>query len=72
MLPLYHRLDLSSDLNRALTCLCLSCHNFLVQRMHYNRNGRPYELRVCDTCDWHTVQDEEHILLDCLHEHLKS
>ena len=23
-----------------------------------------------DRCDWHTIQDEEHILLDCLHEHL--
>jgi len=29
----------------------------------------PYELRICDKCDWHTVQDEEHILLDCPHEH---
>ena len=24
------------------------------------------------TRDWHTVQDEEHILLDCPHEHLVS
>ena len=30
---------------------------------------RPYELR---TRDWHSVQDEEHILLDCPHEHLVS
>ena len=30
-----------------------------------NRNRRPYELRICDKCDWHSVQDEEHILLDC-------
>ena len=31
----------------------------------------PYELRICDRCDdWHTIQDEEHILLDCPHEHL--
>ena len=33
-------------------------------------NRRPYELRICDRCDWHTIQDEEHILLDCPHEHL--
>jgi len=25
---------------------------------------------VRDRCDWHTIQDEEHILLDCPHEHL--
>jgi hypothetical protein len=43
---------------------------FLVQRMRHDRNIRPYELRICDRCDWHTIQDEEHILLDCPHEHL--
>jgi len=36
----------------------------------HNRDIRPYELRICDKCDWHSVQDEEHILLDCPHEHL--
>jgi len=46
--------------------------NFLVQRMCHNRNRRPYELRICDKCDWHSVQDEEHILLDCPHELLVS
>jgi hypothetical protein len=45
---------------------------FLVQRMRHNRNRRPYELRICDKCDWHSVQYEEHNLLDCLHEHLVS
>jgi len=43
---------------------------FLVQRMRHNRNRRPYELRICDK--WHSVQDEEHTLLDCPHEHLVS
>ena len=47
-------------------------HNFLVQIMRHNRNRRPYELRICDKFDWHSVQDEEHILLDCPHEHLVS
>jgi len=45
---------------------------FLVQRLRHNRNRRPYELQICDKCDWHSVQDEEHILLDCPHEHLVS
>jgi hypothetical protein len=27
---------------------------------------------ICDKCDWHTVQDEEHNLLDCPHEQLVS
>jgi len=39
--------------------------------MRHNRN-RPYELRICGKCDWHSVQDEEHILLDCPREHLVS
>jgi len=40
--------------------------------MRHIRNRRPYELRICDKCDWHSVQDEEHILLDCPHERLVS
>jgi len=70
LLPLYLRLDNPSNLSRALSCLRLSGHNFLVQRMLHDRNIRPYELRICDRCDWHTIKDEEHILLDCPHEHL--
>jgi len=65
-------LDISNVLSRALSCLRLSGHNFLVQRLRHNRKRRPYEIRICDKCDWHSVQDEEHILLDCLHEHLVS
>ena len=70
VLSIYLRLDISNLLSRALSCLRLSGHNFLVQRMRHNRNRRPYEFRICDKCDWHFVQDEEHILLDCPHEHL--
>ena len=70
MLPLYLRLDIPSNLSRELSCLRLSGHNFLVQRMRHDRNRWPYELRICDRCDWHTIQDEEHILLNCPHEHL--
>jgi hypothetical protein len=38
--------------------------------MRHDRNRRPYELRICARCDWHTIQDEEHILFDRPHEHL--
>jgi len=72
VLHIYLCLDISNNLSRALSCLRLSGHNFLVQRMRHNRNRRPYELRICDKCDWHSVQDEEHILLNCPHEHLVS
>ena len=71
MLPIYLRPWIFQPLSRALSCLRLSGHNFLVQTMpRHNSNIRPYELRICDKCDWHSVQDEEHILLDCPHEHL--
>jgi len=57
VLPLYPRLNIPSNLSRALSCLRLSGHNFLVQRMRHDRNWRPYELRICGRCDWHTIQD---------------
>eukprot|EP00983_Pelagomonas_calceolata_P000794 28687-Pelagomonas_calceolata.AAC.2 len=25
----------------------------------------PYELRICNKCYWHTVQDEGHVIVDC-------
>jgi len=37
VLPLYLGLDISNNLSRALSCLCLSGHNVLVQRMRHNR-----------------------------------
>ena len=70
VLPMYLCLDIFNVLSRAFSCLRLSGHNFLVQRIRHDRNRRPYELRICDKCDCHSVQDEEHILLDCPHEHL--
>ena len=63
VLPIYLRLDISSNLSRTLSFLLLSAHNILVQRMRHNRNRRPYELLIYGKCDWHSVQDEEHILL---------
>ena len=72
VLPIFLRWDISKVLSRALSCLRLSGHNFLVQRTRHSRNRRPYELRICDKCDWHSVLDEERILLECPHEHLFS
>jgi len=72
VLPIYLSLDISNVISSALSCLRLCGNNFLVQRMRHNRSRRPYELRICDKCDCHSVQDEEHILLDCPHEHLVS
>ncbi len=31
----------------------------------HSNNIVPYELRICTKCNWHCVQDEEHVLLDC-------
>jgi len=50
VLPIYLRLDISSNLSRALSCLRLSGHNFLDQIMRQNKDRRPYELRICDKC----------------------
>ena len=44
VLPIYLRLDTSNKLSRALSCLRLSGHNFLVQRMRHDRNRR--------SCSW--------------------
>ena len=63
VLPLYLHLDIPSNLSCTLSCLRLSGHNFLVQRMRHDKNRRPNELKICDICDWHTIQDEENILL---------
>jgi len=37
VLPLYPRLNLPNNLSRALPCLSISGHNFLVKRMCHNR-----------------------------------
>jgi hypothetical protein len=36
--------------------------------VRHNKNRRPYELRIYDKCGWHTLQGQEHVLLDCPHE----
>jgi len=64
-LPHYLRLDLPQHLSRSLSSLRLSSHKLRVETLRHQPSRRPYELRVCNKCDWHTVQDEEHILFDC-------
>jgi hypothetical protein len=34
--------------SRALSCLRISVHNFLVKRLRHNRNRRRYEIRTCE------------------------
>ena len=70
LLPNYLRKDISHNLLRSISCLRLSSHNFRVETQRHQGNRCPYELRICNKCDWHTVQDEEHILLDCPSEDL--
>ena len=64
-LPLYLRHDIPHQQLRSLSCLRLSSHSLRVESLRQQTIRRPYELRVCNKCDWHTVQDEEHVILDC-------
>lgn len=68
-LPHYLRLRLPPHLSRALSCIRLSGHNLRVETLRHG-NRCPYELRICDKCDWHVIQDEEHIVFDCESEDL--
>ena len=70
ILPLYLRADIPHRSLRSLSCLRLSGHTLRVETRRHHPNRCAYELRICDKCDWHTVQDEEHIILDCPNEHL--
>jgi len=66
----YLRLHISKNFSRALLAFAFLAITFWsIECVAHNRNRGPYELR---TRDWHSVQDEEHILLDCPHEHLVS
>jgi hypothetical protein len=47
-------------LNTKYAPLFSKLHHFSV-----SPNRKPYELRICNKCDWHTIQDEEHIILNC-------
>ena len=64
-LPLYLRHNIPHNLLRSISCLRLSSHNLRVEIQRHHGQRCPYELRICNKCDWHTVQDEEHIIMDC-------
>ena len=64
-IPPYLRLNIPSHLSRALSRLRLSSHTLNVEILRHKQKRIPYELRICNKCDWHCVQDEEHVLLDC-------
>ncbi len=65
-LPSYLRHNIPNHLSRALSRLRLSDNNLNVERLRHQQHRVPYELRICTTCNWHCVQDEENVLLDCL------
>ena len=65
ILPLYLRQDIPHQLSRSLSCLRLSSHNLQVEVQRHQANRLAYELRICNKCGLYTVQDEEHIILDC-------
>ncbi len=60
-----HRHNIPNHLLRALSRLRLSGHNLNVERLRQKLQRVPFELRICTKCNWHCVQDEEHVLLDC-------
>ncbi len=64
-LPSYLRHDIPNNLSRALSRLRLSGHNLNVEVLRQQQRRVPYELRICTKCNWHCVQDDEHVLLDC-------
>ncbi len=65
-LPSYLRHNIPNHLSRALSRLRLSGHNLNVKRLRRQQHRAPHELRICTKCNWHCVQDAEHVLLDCL------
>ena len=68
-LPKYLRQHLPSHLMRALSCLCLSSHKLRVETLRYGQR-HPNELKICDRCNLHAVQDEEQMIFDCENEAL--
>ena len=73
MLPIYLRLDIPAISAVHFLAFAYLAITFRSQKcVIIYGNKRPHELRICDKCDWHSVQDEEHKLLDCPHEHLVS
>jgi len=64
-LPSYLSHNIPYHLSRALSRLRLSGHNLNIEHLRQQHHRVPYELRICTKCNWHCVQDEEHVRLDC-------
>jgi len=64
-LPSYLRHNIPPHLSRTLSRLRLSGQNLNFERLRQQQHRVPYELRICTTCNWHCVQDEEYSLWDC-------
>jgi len=60
-LPSYQRYKIPNYSLRALSRLRLTGHNLNVKFLRQQQHRVPYELRICTKCNWHCVQDEEHI-----------
>jgi len=43
-----------------------------VKRLRQQQHRVLYELTISTKCNWHCVQDEEHVLLDCLNADLAN
>jgi len=62
----YLQQNIPNHLSRALSRLRLFGHDLNIEQLRQQQHRVPYELRNCTKCNWHCVQDEEHVLLDCL------
>ena len=47
----------------ATTKLRISCHKLHIETGRYNRT--PLEERICRHCNLNTIEDEEHLVLEC-------
>jgi len=43
----------------------INMSDFRFESLRSQQHRVPYGLRICTKCNWHCVQDEEHVLLDC-------
>jgi len=64
-LPSYLRHNVPNHLSRAVSRLRVSGHNLNIKQLRQLQHRVPYELSICTKCNWHCVQDEQHVLLDC-------
>jgi len=64
-LPSHLQQNIPNHLLRTLSRLSLSGYNLNVKRLRQQQCRVPYELRICSKWNWHYVQNEDHVLLDC-------